>query len=50
MFFFWEDHFLWKLTAAIHLGVCIVGVIYSLSVLLSSETGSKTLLKSEEGR
>ncbi|XP_073245026.1 transmembrane protein 220-like isoform X2 [Porites lutea] len=45
-----QDHFLWKLTAAIHLGVCIVGVIYSLTVLLSSETGSKNLLKSEEGR
>ena len=48
--FFLEDHFLWKLTAAIHLGVCIVGVTYSLSVLLLSETGSKNLLKSEEGR
>ncbi|KAL9956422.1 hypothetical protein ACROYT_G037896 [Oculina patagonica] len=45
-----QDHFLWKLTAVTHVGVCILGVFYSLSILITTEIGSKNPLDYEEGR
>lgn len=48
--FYIEDHFLWKLTAVIHVGFCILGVFYSLSLLIRTEIGSKNPLNYEEGR
>ncbi|XP_068673765.1 transmembrane protein 220-like isoform X1 [Montipora foliosa] len=45
-----QDTTVWKWTAIVHLCVCILGILYSVSVLLGNNIDSKNPLKSEEGR
>lgn len=46
-----QDHLLWKLTALTHVGVCILGVFYLITVLIrAAEISSKNPLNYEEGR
>ncbi|XP_068673769.1 transmembrane protein 220-like isoform X2 [Montipora foliosa] len=44
-----QDTTVWKWTAIVHLCVCILGILYSVSVLLGNNIDSKNPLKSEEG-
>jgi len=41
---------LWKLTAVTHVGVCILGMFYSINILIRAEMSSKNPLNYEEGR
>lgn len=45
-----QDHYVWRYTAVIHVGVSILGIFYSLSVLFTTEITSKNPLEYEEGR
>lgn len=45
-----QDHYVWRYTAVIHVGVSILGIFYSLSILFTTEISSKNPLEYEEGR
>ena len=47
---YFEDHYVWRYTAVIHVVVCNLGIFYSLSVLFGTEISFKNPLEYEEGR
>ena len=47
---YFEDHYVWRYTAVIHVVVCNLGIFYSLSVLFGNEISVKNPLEYEEGR
>ena len=47
---YFEDHYVWRYTAVIHVVVCNLGIFYSLSVLFGNEISFKNPLEYEEGR
>lgn len=45
-----QDRLLWKITAVTHVGICILGMFYSITILIRAEMSSKNPLNYEEGR